>query len=48
MALMGVLPVRLRLRPDLAFVHSALFMMDAFVLSECEIPPGDVETPDRA
>ena len=46
-ALSGGIPVRLKLRPDLAFVHSALFMMDAIVLTESEVPQGDLGFSDR-
>lgn len=42
-------PRRLKLRCDVAFVHSALFMMDAFALTESEILlPGDAGFSDRS
>ena len=39
--LVGDVPSRLKLRRDVAFVHSALFMMDAIALTDSEILPGD-------
>jgi hypothetical protein len=41
------MPKRLMLRPDVAFVPSALFMMDPMVLTDSEIHPGDFGTSDR-
>jgi hypothetical protein len=46
-ALLRGMPVRLKLRPDLVFVHSALFMMDAIVLTDSEIPPAELGFSDR-
>jgi hypothetical protein len=43
-----IMPKRFMLRPDVAFVHSALFMMDAVVLTDSEIHPGDFGTSDRS
>jgi hypothetical protein len=40
----GDIPKRLRLRPGVAFVPSALFMMDAVVLVDSAMLQADAET----
>jgi hypothetical protein len=44
----GDIPRHLKLRSDVAFVHSALFMMDAVILTDSEILPSDLGFPDRS
>jgi hypothetical protein len=47
-ALWAGIPNRFKLRSDVAFVHSALFMMDAIALTDREVLPGDSEFSDRS